>query len=235
MEIWLSPHPLTGFDHWQARARVYGTGDGRPGRVSVGDVGRFVVESLDDPAGRDATVELGPDWLSHVEVIRIFEEIGGRPFDVDHVPEEAIQQQLDSPDEYVQTFGHLARAMADGTSRQLDDGELTRTFALRLSSVRDYAQRVVHPETTRPDGRPSHAQPHPARLTRRWFPGDVGASLPTRPSWRSRFVRHGQDGLADARLSAGRAATVVRCVGGSWRTRAETPIISGCARGGESR
>jgi uncharacterized protein YbjT (DUF2867 family) len=152
VEIWLSPHPAIGFDYPQARARVFGSGDGKVGWVSLGDVARFAVEALENPAGRDAIIELGPDWLSHLEIIRIFEEVGGRPFDVDHVSDDAIAQQLDAPDEYAQTFGHLMRGLAEGTSRPLDDGEPARAFALRLASVRDYAQRVLLADTTAPDG-----------------------------------------------------------------------------------
>lgn len=137
---------MVGFDYPNARARVFGTGEGKLGWVSLGDVARFAVEALDNPAGRDAIIELGSQWLSHMEIIRIFEEIGGRRFEVEHVPEEAIEEQLDAPDEYAQTFGHLMRGMARGESQSLVDEALLRKFPIQLASVRDYAKRVLSPD-----------------------------------------------------------------------------------------
>jgi uncharacterized protein YbjT (DUF2867 family) len=143
MEVWLSAHPAVGFDAPNARARVFGTGEGKLGWVSLGDVARFAVEVLDHPAGRDAIIEVGSQWLSHMEIIRICEEESGRRFDVEHVPEEVIEEQLNAPDEYAQTFGHLMRAMARGESRPLVDEGLLRKFPVQTLSVRDYMKRVL--------------------------------------------------------------------------------------------
>jgi len=55
-------------------------------------VADFAVQCLPNPAARNAVIELGgPEALSPVEVVRIFEEVGGRPFKMQFVPEEALQ------------------------------------------------------------------------------------------------------------------------------------------------
>ena len=52
------------------------------------------METLDNPAARNATLELGgAEALSPRQVVRIFEESGGRPFEVAYVPVEALQEQ----------------------------------------------------------------------------------------------------------------------------------------------
>ena len=53
---------------------------------------QFVVLTLDHPAARNAILELcGPAAISPLEVVRAFEQAGGRPFTVEHVPEEALR------------------------------------------------------------------------------------------------------------------------------------------------
>jgi uncharacterized protein YbjT (DUF2867 family) len=89
MEAWLSP--LVGFDFPNAKATIYGQGHNKISWISLYDVARFAVACLDHPAARNATIELGgPEALSPLEVVHLFEEIGGRPFTVEHVPEEAL-------------------------------------------------------------------------------------------------------------------------------------------------
>ena len=79
MEMWLSP--ALGFDHRNGKATVYGSGEHKLSWISLGDVAQFVVRALDDAHAANATVELGgPDALSPLEVIRIFEQASGRPF-----------------------------------------------------------------------------------------------------------------------------------------------------------
>lgn len=66
MEVWLSP--VVGFDFPNATAQLYGSGRNPISWISLGDVARFAVESLDHPNARNATLELGgPEALSPSE------------------------------------------------------------------------------------------------------------------------------------------------------------------------
>ena len=95
-EVWLSPG--MGFDYVNHKATIYGEGHNATSWISYADVARFAVACLDNPAARNATLELGgPDALSPLEVVRIFEKVGGRSFEVTHVPTEALQSQLAGP------------------------------------------------------------------------------------------------------------------------------------------
>jgi len=141
METWLVP--MVGFDYPNAKAQIYGTGENPISWISYVDVARFAVESLDSPAAENATLPLGgPEALSQLQAVQIFEEVGGRPFEVQHVPEAALaEQQEASTDPMQQTFAGLMRWYAQGDP--IDMQGTLRTFPLELTSVRDYAQRVL--------------------------------------------------------------------------------------------
>src|SRR4029077_5530820 len=91
MEVWLSP--ALGFDAANATAQIYGSGENKISWISYRDVAKFAVASLDNPEARNAVIELGgPEALSPLEVVQIFERMKGRKFDVQHVPEEALKE-----------------------------------------------------------------------------------------------------------------------------------------------
>jgi NADH dehydrogenase len=141
MEVWLSP--AVGFDVANATAQVYGTGENPISWISFPDVAQFAVACLDHPAAQNATIELGgPDALSQLAVIEIFERVGGRPFEVQYVPAEALeQQQRASSDGMQQSFAGLMRVYADGDP--IDMQETLQTFPVQLTSVQEYAERVL--------------------------------------------------------------------------------------------
>ena len=103
----------------------------------------FAVRSLDNPAARNAMLEMGgPEALTPLEVVGIFEEIGGRPFEVQHVPEEALAaQQEAATDAMEQSFPAMMRCYAMGDA--IDMEETLEAFDIQPTSVRDYAQRVL--------------------------------------------------------------------------------------------
>lgn len=141
MESWFSP--MVGFDPANATAQIYGTGENPISWVSFADVAQFAVASLDNPAARNATIEIGgPESLTPLAAVRIFEKVGGRPFEVQHVPEEALQaQQKKATDPMQQSFAALMRCYAAGDSIDMED--TLKAFPIQLTSVRDYAERVL--------------------------------------------------------------------------------------------
>ena len=86
MEAWLGP--VVGFDSPNAKATIYGTGDQPVSYIAVGDVAEFALRSLTAAAAWSATLELGgPEPVSQLDTVRIFERVAGRPFEVSHVPD----------------------------------------------------------------------------------------------------------------------------------------------------
>ena len=151
MEVWLGP--AVGFDHARGSAQIYGDGERPVSWISLGDVAEFAVRSVDEPAAANATIELGgPEALSPLEVVRIFEEASGRPFATQHVPVEALEaQRRAATDPLQQTFATLMLAYAGGDAIEMR--ETLRTFPVRLTSVRDYAARTVGAPGAAPDAR----------------------------------------------------------------------------------
>jgi uncharacterized protein YbjT (DUF2867 family) len=141
MQAWLSP--MVGFGPANATANLYGDGQAPISWISLQDVAQFAVESLDNPAARYATLELGgPDALSPMQVVRIFEEVGGRAFAIQHVPEDALQaQQEAATDPMAQSFAGLMRCYAQGDAIEMS--ATLEAFPLRLASVREYASSVL--------------------------------------------------------------------------------------------
>ncbi|HEY6292373.1 MAG TPA: SDR family oxidoreductase [Terriglobia bacterium] len=143
-EIWLSP--AVGFDFANARARVYGSGNNKTSWISYLDVAAFAAASIENPAARNAVVELGgPEALSPLEVVKIFEELGGRQFAVEHVPEAALRAQKAGATEALEeAYAALMLYYAQGDV--IDMKEANRIFpslAGRQASVQDCARRAL--------------------------------------------------------------------------------------------
>jgi uncharacterized protein YbjT (DUF2867 family) len=138
MEVWLSP--ALGFDAANGKATIYGTGKNPISWISLFDVAAFAAESVDKP-GKQIIEIGGPEALSPLEVVRIFEETTGRKFDVQHVPDEALQAQRDAATDPMQhSFASLMLYYAKGD--RIDMSRTLSQFPIRLKSVRDYAQQV---------------------------------------------------------------------------------------------
>jgi uncharacterized protein YbjT (DUF2867 family) len=140
MEVWLSP--IVGFDFPNARAAIFGRGHNPISFMSFYDVARFAAMCVNEPSARNTTFELGgPDAVSPLDVVGIFERIGGRPFEVQIVPEEALAaQSAKAGDSFEQSFAGLQRCYADGD--KIDMRATLAAFPMQLTSVTDYARAV---------------------------------------------------------------------------------------------
>jgi uncharacterized protein YbjT (DUF2867 family) len=141
MEVWLTP--IGGFDYANARAVIYGDGRSKISWLSFYDVARFALMCIDNVSADNATFELGgPEPLSPLEVVRTFEEISGRRFELEFVPVEVLaQQQTSGEDSWRRSVAGLRRCYADGDV--IDMSLLTRRFPIALTAVREYATRVL--------------------------------------------------------------------------------------------
>jgi uncharacterized protein YbjT (DUF2867 family) len=141
MEVWLSP--LVGFDYLKAKATVYGCGNNKLSWILRGDVAAFAVAALGHPTACNAILELsGPEALSPLEVVHIFERVTGQTFDVQCVPERMLYTQIAQATDSVQrSLGALMLDYAHGDV--IDMKDVLRMFPIRLLPVADYARHVV--------------------------------------------------------------------------------------------
>jgi uncharacterized protein YbjT (DUF2867 family) len=138
MEVWLSP--AVGFDVAHAKAVIYGDGSKPLSWIAAADVAAFAAASLENPAARNATLELGgPEALTPLQVVKIFEQARGRTFDVQFVPVEALAaQQAAATDPMQQSFTGLMRCTAAGDP--IDMRETLKMFPVKLTSVKEFAR-----------------------------------------------------------------------------------------------
>jgi uncharacterized protein YbjT (DUF2867 family) len=141
-EVWLSP--ALGFDAAHATAQIYGGGHNKISWISFQDVAKFVAAAMDNPQAINAVIKLGgPEALSPLEVVRLAEQVVGKRFVVQHVPEEALRAQYGAAaDPLQQSFAALMLYYARGHT--IDMAETLRTLPVQhLKSVREYLQATV--------------------------------------------------------------------------------------------
>lgn len=142
MEIWLSAG--LGFDIANAHAQIIGSGEARLSYISYRDVAQFCCAVIGHPAARNAAFDLGgPDAISPLEAIAIFEKATGKRFHVTHIPLEALQaQHAAAANALEKTFAALMLETAKGDVIPMQ--EVLRTFpGITLTSVEDYARQLT--------------------------------------------------------------------------------------------
>jgi uncharacterized protein YbjT (DUF2867 family) len=140
MDIWLSP--AIGFDFPNHKATIYGEGKNKISFIAIRDVAAFAVASLDNPEATNASIELGgPQALSPLEVVKVFEQ-RGVPFEVIHVPEEALRAQKNASTEPLQqSFAALMLTYSRGAD--IDMHDQLKKFGIQPTSVADYSKEVM--------------------------------------------------------------------------------------------
>jgi uncharacterized protein YbjT (DUF2867 family) len=141
MEVWLSP--ALGFDFANATARIYGPGTSPISWVSYRDVAEMCSLALRHPAAARQTIAFGgPEALSPLEAVARFEEISGRRFKIEHVPEQTLRRQFEeSVDSMQKSFAALMLGYLNGDAINMTP--VVQRFGIKLTSVRDYARSVL--------------------------------------------------------------------------------------------
>ncbi len=140
MEIWLSP--AFGFDYGSCKATIFGDGSNKLSWVSYRDVARTAVEAVSSEKAKNAVLPAGgPQALSPLEVVAIFEKSNGSTWQVNYVPAEALRQQKAGAAAEVQESVAGLQLMYATSSLAMN----VRDYLVsdHLASVRDYAGSVV--------------------------------------------------------------------------------------------
>lgn len=140
-ELWCSP--TLGFDANARKARIFGDGNAPMNWVSFFDVASAVVRSLGNPRALNQTFSIGgPQALSQNEMVRVFEEAGGQPFDREHVPLEALQaQHAASADSLEKSFAALMLMVASG-EWIFDSASAREALGMEMTPVSAFARNV---------------------------------------------------------------------------------------------
>jgi uncharacterized protein YbjT (DUF2867 family) len=140
MEVWLSP--AVGFDFPKSNVTIYGEGKNKLCWISLSDVAAIAVASLVNEAARNSVFQVGgPEAMSPLEVVKIFENHIGNGFAIVYVPIAALQARKTAATESLdESFAALMLAYAEGDN--IDMTEIRKVYPFRLTSVIDYVQRV---------------------------------------------------------------------------------------------
>jgi hypothetical protein len=97
---------------------------------------------LRHPAAARETIEFGgPEALSPLQVVAKFETIGGKQFQIEHVPEPALRAQFDDATDSLQrSVAGLMLGYAYGDAMNMS--HVVEKFGITLSNVDTYARRV---------------------------------------------------------------------------------------------
>jgi uncharacterized protein YbjT (DUF2867 family) len=136
-------HPVVGFDYVNGTAVVYGSGDTQLSLVSMDDVAKLVALCLDSAQAENTTIEFGgPAPVTQHEVVAAFEEVSGRTFEVQHVPEEGLVAQWEGAEDPLgKSMSAIMLDYARGDVIEMD-GTLAR-YPVPLTSIREYATKVL--------------------------------------------------------------------------------------------
>jgi uncharacterized protein YbjT (DUF2867 family) len=136
MEVWLSA--AVGFDAMNGKVNICGTGTNPLSYISFRDVAKFAVESISNPSLKNVAIELGgPQNISQLDAVKIFEEILQKKIDVQHIPVDALQAQLSSSIDPVQkSISGLMLCVAKGG--RIDMKDVLSKFSVELISVKDF-------------------------------------------------------------------------------------------------
>jgi uncharacterized protein YbjT (DUF2867 family) len=137
MEVWFSP--MLGFNLAAGTVMVYGEGSAELTWISSADVAEFALWSLEAPAARNATLELGgPEALSYDAVVAIYERLTGRPLVRSHLSIAALERRYEQAQAPVErSFAAVLLSAARGGVTGMD--ELVASSGIRLTSVREFA------------------------------------------------------------------------------------------------
>jgi uncharacterized protein YbjT (DUF2867 family) len=141
MEVWLSP--ALGFDYGNASARIYGPGNRPISFVSFRDVAEMCAIAIRHPAAERKVIEFGgPEALTPLQVVARFEEIGGKPFRLEHVAEEALRAQFEGATDSLQkSFAALMLGYLFGDAMEMRP--VVETYGIGLTTVDEYARSVL--------------------------------------------------------------------------------------------
>ena len=121
---------------------IYGEGKNKLYLVSLVDVAAIAVASLGNELAKNSVFQVGgPEAVSPLEVVKIFEDHTGNEFAVEFVPTAALQAQKAAAGESIsEAFAALMISYAEGD--QVDMTETRKVYPFKLTSVADYVQKV---------------------------------------------------------------------------------------------
>lgn len=122
---------------------LFGRGEQPRNFVAADDVARVALQAVEDPATAGETLEIGgPENLTNMDVVRIYERLLGRPAKVTHVPLGVLQaiSRLARPLHPGLAQVLQAGIAAETTDQRFDARALQQRFGIALTRLENWAE-----------------------------------------------------------------------------------------------
>ena len=126
------------------KVSLFGRGDNPRNFVAVEDVAQVIVMALTDLALRGGIVDVGgPENLTNMDVVRLYERHAGRPARVRHVPLAALQVLYRLLRPFHPGISGIMQVsiLVDTTDQTFDPGATLARFPIELTPLEDFVQR----------------------------------------------------------------------------------------------
>lgn len=142
MEFWLNPS--SGFDFNRNKATIFGSGKSKISFVSIKDVAKFILVSIDNPKSYNTVIELGgPNAISYLDAINYFQQVSGRKFLVRRIGEDTlIFQKKFATNPYFDSVVSQRLDLIGGSAVDMHD--TLSKYPINLTSLQDYALNLLN-------------------------------------------------------------------------------------------
>ena len=126
------------------KVMLFGAGKRPRNFVAASDVAQLAVRALHDSSLANETIDIGgPENLSSVDVVGIYEGIAGRKAKVAHLPASVPGALARIVRPFHSGVGQMLQmaSIADVAEQRFDARDLQKRFAVRLSRLEDWARR----------------------------------------------------------------------------------------------
>jgi uncharacterized protein YbjT (DUF2867 family) len=138
---------MVGFDSTAGFVKIYGTGESKVSCMSSSNMADFAVNlATGDLYQKNMILELGgPEDLSQLEVVKLFESALGKQIRLDYVPVGILKEHYGSRDPLQKTFAALMLAYAAGDV-VLNSVPTARRHGVHLRTLSEYAAHFQIPQ-----------------------------------------------------------------------------------------
>jgi len=126
------------------KVTLFGRGENPRNFVAADDVAQFLVMAMDDAGLSSQTIDIGgPENLTNMDVVRLYEELAGRPAKVRHVPLGMLQVMCWVLRPFRPGLSQIiqSRIYADTQDCTFDPSPMLSRYPVNLTRLADWARR----------------------------------------------------------------------------------------------
>lgn len=134
----------------KGKVTLFGRGENPRNFVAAGDVAQIARFALKDHKALGQTIDIGgPENLTNMQVVRLYEKLAGRPAKVGHVPIGVLQVMYRVLRPFHPGLSQIMQSSinSDTSDSTCDPGPLLARYPLKLNRLEEWAKRRVQAGT----------------------------------------------------------------------------------------